>query len=109
MPIPEQHDADLTDEDRETIGNAIAARLARMDGGARGAWTLDLLRLIAANEAMPAADLVARVGRDVVRFKGDVRRLKSMGLTDSLDGGYRLTDRGHALVVAADVSPEEHA
>jgi hypothetical protein len=84
----------LTEDDRA----AIAERLARMDGGGRGAWTMDLLRLIAENEGTRAGDLAERMGREVVRFKADVRRLKSLGLTESLEVGYRLSPRGRALL-----------
>lgn len=86
--------ADLSDEERADILD----RLARMDGGGRGAWTLDMLRLIAAYEGTRAADLAAMVGRETVRFKGDVRRLKALGLTESLEVGYRLSPRGLALL-----------
>ncbi|MDA0302690.1 MAG: hypothetical protein O2822_09200 [Chloroflexi bacterium] len=88
----------LSEDDRA----AIAERLARMDGGGRGAWTMDLLRLIAENEGTRAADLAERVGREVVRFKADVRRLKSLGLTESLEVGYRLSSRGRALLRPAE-------
>lgn len=89
---------DLTQADREEI----EARLARMDGGGRGAWTRDFLRLIDENEGVRAADLAARLGRDTVRFKADVRRLKSMGLTESLDIGYRLSPRGRVFLAGGD-------
>jgi hypothetical protein len=85
---------DLTDADREEI----EARLAKMDGGGRGAWTRDVLRLIDANEGVRAPDLAERMGRETVRFKADVRRLKGMGLTESLEVGYRLSPRGKALL-----------
>jgi len=88
----------LTEDDRASI----AERLARMDGGGRGEWTLDLLRLIAENEGTRAADLAERVGREVPRFKADVRRLKSLGLTESLEVGYRLSPRGRALIGPAE-------
>ncbi len=76
----------------------VTARLARMDGGERGAWTLDLLRLIATHEGVRAADLAQRVGRETPRFKADVRRLKALGLTESLETGYRVSPRGVALL-----------
>ena len=84
----------LTAEDRA----AIMERLSKMDGGARGAWTLDVLRLIGDHEGTRAADLAERMGRDVPHFKSDVRRLKSLGLTESLEVGYRLSPRGRALL-----------
>ncbi len=82
--------ADLTDEDRA----AIAARLARMDQ--RGPWTTTVLRLIADNPGVRAPDLAASLSRETLPFKRDVRKLKELGLTESLEVGYRLSPRGAA-------------
>ncbi len=45
-------------------------------------------------------DLAAGESLDVPRFKRRVRRLKEMGLTISLDVGYRLSPRGRAFLRA---------
>ena len=37
-------------------------------------------------------------GRERLAFKGDVRKLKEPGLTESLEVGYRLSPRGRALL-----------
>lgn len=101
--LPDERALLAADDDLdEATSEEILARLAKMDGGGRGAWTLDVLRLIGANEGMRAPDLAARVGREVVRFKADVRRLKALGLTESLEVGYRLSPRGRALLRAID-------
>jgi Tfp pilus assembly protein FimV len=78
--------------------DAIGARLARWDDAAETPWTRDYLEMIAANEAVRAPDLAARVGLDVPRFKRRVRQLKGLGLTISLDVGYRLSPRGKAFL-----------
>ncbi len=75
----------------------IAARLDRWDA-ATEPWTRAYLRLIGANEAVRAPDLAARIGLDVPRFKRRVRQLKGLGLTISLDVGYRLSPRGRAYL-----------
>ncbi|MEX2373090.1 MAG: hypothetical protein WD800_04750, partial [Dehalococcoidia bacterium] len=80
-------------------------RLGRMDGGERGPWTRDVMRLIDASEGVRAADLAGRLGRETQRFKGDVRRLKALGLTESLEVGYRLSPRGRALLAASPGTP----
>jgi hypothetical protein len=86
---------DLSDDDWQ----GIAARLARLDrAGRRGAWTADVLRLIADRPAVRAGDLAASLGRETAPFKVDVRKLKEMGLTESLDVGYRLSPRGRAVL-----------
>lgn len=77
----------------------IAARLDRWDA-ATEPWTRAYLELIAANEARRAPDLAATLGIDVPRFKRRVRQLKSLGLTVSLDVGYRLSPRGRAFLRA---------
>ena len=46
---------------------------------------------------MRAPDLAAQVGRETADFKKDVRKLKELGLTESLDIGYRLSPRGQAV------------
>jgi hypothetical protein len=84
----------LSDADVDTI----AARLARWDSAAESPWTRDYLEMIGANEAVRAPDLAARVGLDVPRFKRRVRQLKGLGLTISLDVGYRLSPRGKAFL-----------
>jgi hypothetical protein len=76
---------------------AITARLDRWDA-ATTPWTRDYLTMIGDNEAVRAPDLAARVGLDVPRFKRRVRQLKGLGLTISLDVGYRLSPRGRAYL-----------
>ena len=76
---------------------AITARLTRWDA-ATEPWTRPYLEMIGANEAVRAPDLAARVGLDVPRFKRRVRQLKGLGLTISLDVGYRLSPRGRAYL-----------
>ncbi len=83
-------------------------KLARYDAGKHGPWTLDTLRLIEEMPAQPAARLASKLGRDVLlAFKTDVRKLKALGLTESLGTGYRISPRGRAYLdaVAADVCP----
>ena len=78
---------------------AIAARLARMDRSGRdGAWTEATLRIIDSRPATRAQDLADALGRDRARFKTDVRKLKNLGLTISLETGYRLSPRGAAFL-----------
>ncbi|OSC43050.1 hypothetical protein [Mycobacterium decipiens] len=80
---------------------AIVSRLDRFDAASdSGPWTRRYLRLIADNEAVRAPNLAAGERMDVPRFKRRVRRLKELGLTISLDVGYRLAPRGRALMEA---------
>jgi hypothetical protein len=88
-------------EDVDGVADVVA-RLERMDTGARrGPWTRTVLELIAARPATRAADLFADAGyADLASFKRDVRRLKELGLTESLEVGYRLSPRGAAALQA---------
>jgi hypothetical protein len=82
---------DLSTADRE----ALAKRLARMDGAAP--WTSLFLDLIAAHPGRRAGDLALMAGFERLEFKARVRRLKALGLTISLKTGYRLSPRGEAF------------
>ena len=94
---------DLAADDRlsDVDVAAISARLDRWDA-ATEPWTRHYLALIGDNEAVRAPDLAARVGLDVPRFKRRVRQLKGLGLTISLDVGYRLSPRGRAYLAATE-------
>lgn len=79
----------------------LRGRLARLDELSRhGAWTTDTLRLIQAKPATRAGDLAAEFGRDMAGFKLDVRKLKNLGLTYSLEVGYKLSPRGAAYLAS---------
>jgi biotin operon repressor len=83
---------------------AVAAALRRLDDGAvrggGGTWTLAVLRRIAAagEDGVAAADIAAALGLDKARLKARILRLKEHGLTESLATGYRLSQRGRAVL-----------
>ena len=90
-----RQDAELPEEELARL----RARLDRLDLAAGdGPWTVAALRLIADRPGVRAADLAAAVGRERLAFKTDVRKLKELGLTESLEVGYRLSPRGRALL-----------
>lgn len=107
----------LTEDDpRETLANNdqlsdadvsdLDERLARLDRVAKaGPWTRRTLQLIADRPATRAPDLAASVGRETKPFKLDVRKLKNLGLTISLNPGYRLSPRGLAYLRAIEGPP----
>jgi hypothetical protein len=77
----------------------LTRRLARLDGAStHGPWTDAVLRLIAARPGVRAGDLAESLGRERLPFKADVRKLKALGLTESLEVGYRLSPRGKAFL-----------
>lgn len=95
--------ADLDEADVARLGDA----LGRLDAASTdGAWTRDMLAQIAQRPAVRAPDLATEAGQETARFKRRVRRLKELGLTESLRIGYQLSPRGRALLarLAADGS-----
>ncbi len=76
-------------------GDELQALVARVR---RWAWAEDALRLISERPAVRAADLAGRMSMGTSRFKANVRRLKGLGLTESLEIGYRLSPRGEAVL-----------
>ena len=87
---------DLSPADRAEIDR----RLDRLDRGGRPR-TLDPGRCSRSSPSGPgrrAADLAAGFGRETLPFKTDVRKLKNLGLTESLEVGYRLSPWGEAYL-----------
>lgn len=90
-------DADLSDEEIRGVRH----RLERLDGRTPGSpWTLDVLRIIDARPGEVSTELATALGRERQPFKADVRKLKNLGLTESLPVGYRLSPRGRAVLAA---------
>jgi biotin operon repressor len=86
----------------ESEAAAIAARLERMDRASkRGPWTLQVLTQIASQPGVSSAVLAPELDWERADFKQHVRRLKALGLTISLDVGYRISPRGAAYLAAA--------
>jgi hypothetical protein len=77
---------------------AIIARLARIDAASSTPWTTRYLQLIADQSGIVSRVLAPQVDIDVPPFKRRVRQLKELGLTESLDVGYRLSPRGRAIL-----------
>jgi biotin operon repressor len=84
---------------------AIAARLARMDAASkRGPWTAAVLAQIAERPAVSSVYLAETLDWERADFKLHVRRLKALGLTISLDVGYRISARGAAYLASTAAS-----
>jgi hypothetical protein len=83
--------------------SAVVDRLAAMDARATGGpWVVRHLRLIATWPGRRAPELAEMEGQETARFKATVRRLKELGLTESLPVGYRLSSRGEQVLRALD-------
>lgn len=79
---------------------AVIARLVRLDRS--GPWTRATLQLIHRYPGVVSTTLAGHAGQDRPAFKLNVRKLKELGLTESLDIGYRLSPRGEAVLQALD-------
>jgi hypothetical protein len=84
---------------------ALNTKLDRMDRAADQPWTRKTLRQIQRLPGVVSTELAAEVGQERQAYKLRVRRLKALGLTESLERGYRLSPRGEAYLLALDSSP----
>jgi len=85
-----REETNLDDDARAEIAEA----LGRLDAAAREPWTSDLMAAIEAGEGTAAAVLAEQLSTTKDQLKRRVRRLKDLGLTESLEVGYRLSPRG---------------
>jgi hypothetical protein len=88
----------------------LRERLRRLDARAPdGPWTLRTLEAVSSHPGVRAGDLCRLLGQEKEPFKVNVRKLKNLGLTESLEIGYRLSTRGKELIgilrAAADGPP----
>ena len=91
--------------DSEAVA-ALSTRLERLDrASSHGPWTRATLEAIAAQPGVVSTALAEQLGRDRPSFKIDVRKLKALGLTESLEVGYRLSPRGRAFLDGSTVRP----
>ena len=75
---------------------ALTAQLDRMDRAAESPWTRRVLRQIRRYPGVVSTELAAEAGQERAAYKLRVRRLKALGLTESLETGYLLSPRGAA-------------
>jgi hypothetical protein len=70
----------------------LGGKLVKLD------WALPTLALIAERPGTVSTELAEVLGYERLPFKARVRRLKALGLTESLLIGYRLSPRGVAVL-----------
>ena len=87
----------------------VEAKLKHLDAASpQGPWTEAVLRLIEQNPGVVARRLAADLGQPAQDFKASVRKLKALGLTNSLLVGYELTELGLTYLDTLDgAEPEE--
>jgi hypothetical protein len=93
--IPVREDGRIT---KAEVKSAITALKNLDQVSEHGSWTITTLRLIDKYPARRPPDLAAAQRRDPLVFKRDVLRLKQLGLIEALEIGFRLSDRGRAVL-----------
>jgi hypothetical protein len=79
----------------------VISKLAKLDAGSkRGPWTQEYLQLIQDMPATYSGLLADTLGLSIPEFKPWVRKLKALGLTESLSPGYKLSPRGEKVLEA---------
>jgi hypothetical protein len=79
----------------------IIAKLEKLDKNSkRGPWTQEYLQVIQDMPATYSGNLADFLGLSKMEFKPWVRKLKALGLTESLDVGYKLSPRGEKVLQA---------
>ena len=79
----------------------IISKLRKLDAGSqRGNWTQLYLQMIHDQPNTHAQILAESIGLTIPTFKPWVRKLKALGLTESLRPGYRLSPRGREVLEA---------
>ena len=77
----------------------VTASVAKLDASKRGGpWTRQILEWIRDHPGVISTELATLLGREVLPMEADIRRLKALGLTESLRVGYRLSPRGVAYL-----------
>ena len=79
----------------------IIGKLEKLDSGSqRGRWTQLYLQMIHDQPNTHAQILAEQIGLSIPTFKPWIRKLKALGLTESLRPGYRLSPRGKKVLAA---------
>ena len=74
----------------------LLSKLARLDR--RGMWVQSVLTVIQEHPRLRAIELAEKLGKPKDWLKINIRKLKNLGLTISLDTGYILSPRGEKVL-----------
>lgn len=88
---------------RRAVSNAewkdLKEKLDRLDArSVHGPWVINFLTIVSTNPGVLAATLAASLGLERKWFKEHMRKLKELGLTESLEVGYRISPRGKTIL-----------
>lgn len=77
---------------------ALKTKLEKWDQWTPKPWTLALLRHLTACPGTRAVELAELLGLEKEWLKTNIRKLKELGLTISLQSGYEISPRGQAFL-----------
>jgi hypothetical protein len=78
---------------------ALRQKLERLDAkSVHGPWVAKFLNVVSNNPGILSTTLAASLGLERKWFKEHMRKLKELGLTESLEIGYRISPRGKAVI-----------
>jgi hypothetical protein len=79
--------------------NELKQKLDQLDARSiNGPWVTDFLSVVSTKPGILAATLASSLGLEKMWFKQHMRKLKELGLTESLEVGYRLSPRGETVL-----------
>lgn len=84
----------------DEVGRLEKALALRDRNSKWGPWTHQTLRLVAEHPGLSSAKMAQKLGRDQAALKRDMRKLKQLGLTISLETGYELSSKGASYLEA---------
>ena len=85
----------------------VIEKLEKLDKNSkRGAWTQEYLQVIQDMPNTHSGMLADYLGLSIPEFKPWVRKLKALGLTESLHPGYKLSPRGEKVLDALRQKPD---
>lgn len=79
--------------------NGLKRKLDQLDArSVNGPWVSDFLSVVSKNPGVLSTTLASSLGLERKWFKEHMRKLKELGLTESLEVGYRLSPRGKTVL-----------
>ena len=94
------------DDLTETELKEIIGKLRKLDKNSkRGPWTKEYLEVIDSMPNTYSGLLANYLGLEIADFKPWVRKLKALGLTESLHPGYKLSPRGEKVLAVLRQNP----
>ena len=96
-------DERITLRTRREISNdewhGLRQKLEQLDArSVHGSWVANFLSVVSIKPGIVAATLASSLGLERKWFKDHMRKLKELGLTESLEIGYRISPRGETVL-----------